>query len=48
VTAQGVVALASQLLRRAFATCACAARPWKLDVSRNFAGVTVRAEVRSR
>lgn len=44
----GGLTLASDLVRRALvATCGCAARRWKVDVSRSFVGVTIRAEVRS-
>jgi len=49
VTVPGVGALAAHMVRRAVAaTCGCAARRWQVDVSRSFAGVTVRAEVRSQ
>jgi hypothetical protein len=48
MTVRGVGALTAHLVRRGMAaTCSCAARRWKVDVSRSFAGVTVRAEVRS-
>jgi hypothetical protein len=49
VTIPGIgLTLASDLIRRALvATCGCAARRWKIDLSRSFAGVAIRAEVRS-
>jgi hypothetical protein len=40
--------IAPQLLRRLLgAACGCAARAWRVDVSRTIGGLTVRAEVRS-
>ena len=44
----GAGALASSVLRQALAAaCRCTGRAWKVDVSRNVAGVVVRAEIRS-
>jgi hypothetical protein len=40
--------IASRVLRRLLDTaCGCAARAWRVDVSRTIGGLTVRAEVRS-
>ena len=48
MTGGGAGAIASRVLRRLLdAACGCAARAWRVDVSRSFGGVTVRAEVRS-
>jgi hypothetical protein len=48
VTGRGVGALASRALRQVLdAACGCAARHWRVDVSRSVGGVTLRAEVRS-
>jgi hypothetical protein len=49
MTVPAVGTLAVRLVRRAVAaTCGCAARQWQVDVSRSFAGVKVRAQVRSQ
>lgn len=48
MTGRGIGALASRVLRQFLdAACGCAARAWRVDVSRSIGGVTVRAEVRS-
>jgi hypothetical protein len=49
MTSSSIASLAPRLLRRmVLATCGCAARHWKVDASRSFGGVVVRAELRSR